>query len=193
MGEQAEHLREAELRALMTEGLAGDATAHKTLLKTLSGHLRAYFKSRLVRVGLGPVEAEDLVQETLIAIHTRRHTYDPSKLFTPWVYAIARYKLIDHLRGIKGSISDLPLEEAGEITAHDDGRGIESGVDVHKLMSQLPGKMREAIQLVKLDELSISEAAKRSGQSESAVKMSVHRGLKALAQSIRRGGDHEDR
>jgi len=66
--------REAELRALMASGLAGDATAHKNLLHQLTGHLRAYFKSRLARIGRGPAEAEDLVQETLIAVHTRRHT-----------------------------------------------------------------------------------------------------------------------
>ncbi len=172
----------------MTAGLGGDATAHKLLLKQLSGHLRAYFKARLGRVGLGPTETEDLVQETLIAIHTRRHTYDRSKLFTPWVYAIARYKLVDHLRRTNALISDLPLEEVEELTARDDGVAMESGIDLHKLMSQLPVKMRKAIQLVKLDELSVSEAAKRSGMSESAVKMSVHRGLKTLAELIRRGG-----
>ncbi len=192
MGEHTVPLHEAELRALMIAGLGGDATAHKMLLKQLSGHLRAYFKARLARMGLGPTEAEDLVQETLIAIHTRRHTYDPSRLFTPWVYAIARYKLVDHLRGTKAPISDLPLEEVEEITAHNDDIAIESDLDLHKLMKQLPAKMRQAIQLVKLDELSVSEAAKRSGMSESAVKMSVHRGLKALAALTQHGDDHEN-
>src|SRR6266545_4578493 len=89
---------EHELQGLMIASLAGDATSHKALLSRLSSHLRAYFKGRLARMGRGAVEAEDLVQEALIAIHTRRHTYDPAQLFTPWVYAIARYKFVDYLR-----------------------------------------------------------------------------------------------
>jgi RNA polymerase sigma-70 factor (ECF subfamily) len=88
--------REPDLRALMISGLDGDAAAHRALLERLSSQLRAYFKGQLNRIGRGPVEAEDLVQEALIAIHTRRHTYDRSQLFTPWVYAIARYKFLDY-------------------------------------------------------------------------------------------------
>ena len=108
---------ESELRALMMAGLDGDAAAHKALLERLSSQLRAYFKAQLGRFNRGPVEAEDLVQEALIAIHTRRHTYDPSQLFTPWVYGIARYKFVDYLRRTKASINDLPIEDAGGITA----------------------------------------------------------------------------
>ena len=67
---------EPELRGLMLAGLDGDAAAHKALLTRLSAHLRAYFKARLERIGTVPADAEDLVQETLIALHTRRHTYD---------------------------------------------------------------------------------------------------------------------
>jgi RNA polymerase sigma-70 factor (ECF subfamily) len=101
-------------------GLEGDAAAHKALLAKLSGYLRAYFKGQLARTGRGPVDSEDLVQETLIALHTRRHTYDRSQLLTPWVYAIARYKLVDYLRLTKASMKDVPIEEADEVLAHDD-------------------------------------------------------------------------
>jgi RNA polymerase sigma-70 factor (ECF subfamily) len=171
----------------MIAAIKGDVTAHRELLQRLSGHLRAYFKGRLGRVGQGSTEAEDLVQEALIAIHTRRHTYDPAKPFTPWLYAIARYKLVDHLRRTKSSSSDISIEDAGEIVAHDDRAGVESGLDLHRLMTRLPAKMRQAIHDVKIEELSVSEAAARSGMSQSAVKMSVHRGLKALAELVRRG------
>src|ERR1700680_5171257 len=91
-------LDEPELRGLMLAGLDGDAAAHKALLTRLSANLRAYFKTHLARIGKGSGDAEDLVQETLIALHTRRHTYDRSKPLTPWVYAIARYRLPDFLR-----------------------------------------------------------------------------------------------
>jgi RNA polymerase sigma-70 factor, ECF subfamily len=171
----------------MIAAIDGDATAHRALLQRLSGHLRAYFKGRLSRAAQSSAEAEDLVQEALIAIHTRRHTYDPTKPFTPWVYAIARYKLVDHLRRTKSSSPNLSIEDAGELVAHDDRSGVESGLDLQKLMMRLPAKMRQAIQDVKLDELSVTEAAMRSGMSKSAVKMSVHRGLRALAELIRRG------
>src|SRR6516165_1135889 len=99
---------EPELRALMVAGLDGDAAAHRTLLERLSRQLRGYYKGHLDRAGRGAVEAEDLVQEALIAIHTRRHTYDPSQPFTPWVYAIARYKFLDYLRRTRVSAQDLP-------------------------------------------------------------------------------------
>src|SRR6266478_7245676 len=111
---------EPELRALMISGLDGDAAAHRTLLENLSSRLRGYFTGQLNRIGRGPVETEDLVQEALMAIHTRRHTYDSSQLFTPWVYAIARYKFVDYLRRTKVSAKDLPIEDAGEVTAQDD-------------------------------------------------------------------------
>jgi len=177
---------EAELRALMKASLAGDGAAYRTLLNRLSANLRAYYKSRLARIGRSATEAEDLVQEALMAIHTRRHTYDPAEALTPWVYAIARYKLIDHLRRTRASMTDLPIEDAEEIMAHDDHVGAESANDLARLLSELPDKMRRAIQAVKLDGLSVVEAASQCGMSESAVKVNEHRGLKALTASIAR-------
>ena len=178
--------KEAELRALMRASLAGDALAHRTLLSRLSANLRAYYKTRLARIGRSATEAEDLMQEALMAIHTRRHTYDPAEPLTPWVYAIARYKLIDHLRHTRSSMTDLPLDDAEEITSRDDHVETESANDLNRLLSDLPDKMRRAIQAVKLDGLSVAEAASRCGMSESAVKVNVHRGLKALVASIAR-------
>lgn len=175
---------EAELKALMLASLTGDATAHRALLSRLSGHLRAYYKGRLGRIGRSASEAEDLMQEALMAIHTRRHTYDPAEPLTPWVHAIARYKLIDHLRQTRASLADVPVEEADDVVARDDHVGAESAYDLARLLQALPDKMRRAIQVVKLDGLSVTEAAARCGMSESAVKVNVHRGLKALAAAI---------
>jgi RNA polymerase sigma-70 factor (ECF subfamily) len=177
---------EAELRALMKAGLAGDAASHRILLTRLSANLRAYYKTRLARIGRSAAEAEDLTQEALMAIHTRRHTYNPAEALTPWVYAIARYKLIDHLRHTHATMTDLPIEDVEELVAQDDYVGTESANDLAKLLRQLPDKMRRAIQAVKLDGLSVGEAASQCGMSESAVKVNVHRGLKALVASIAR-------
>lgn len=177
---------ESELKRLMISGLGGDAAAHRALLGQLSWHLRAFYKSRMPRYGRGESDAEDLVQEVLIAIHTRRHTYDPDQLLTPWVYAIARYKMIDYLRRNRASFADVPIEDANELIAQDDSIGSESMADLGRLLDQLPLKMRRAIQYVKLDGLSVAEAAVRSGMSESSVKVNIHRGLKALSASISR-------
>jgi RNA polymerase sigma-70 factor, ECF subfamily len=180
---------EAELKNLMVAGLAGDAAAHRTLLDRLSRRLRAYYKGRLARVRRGATEAEDLVQEALLAIHVQRHTYDPDEPLTPWVHAIARYKLIDHLRRTRTSVADVPLEEAKEVMARDDHAAAESTYDLHRLLSKLPERMRRVIQCVKLDGLSVAEAAGQCGMSESAAKVNVHRGLRALAASIAREKD----
>jgi RNA polymerase sigma-70 factor (ECF subfamily) len=149
----------------MIAALDGDSDAHRTLLSTLSGHLRAYFKSRLRRIRRGAVEAEDLVQEALIAIHTRRHTYDRSRLFTPWLYAIARYKFLDHLRRTRTAMNDVALDSAGDIVAHDDRDAVESALDLEKLLADVTPKMRQAIQYVKLDGLTVREAARRGGSA----------------------------
>ena len=176
---------EEELKALMTAGLDGDAAAYRALLERLSRHLRSYYRGRLTRVGRGSFEAEDLLQEALLAIHTRRHTYDRAELFTPWIHAIARYKLIDYLRRINSSRGDVPIEDAGELMSRADHDEVESSIDLKRLMARLPVKMQWAIQYVKLDGLSVAEAARRSGMTESAVKVSIHRGLKALSAAIR--------
>ena len=123
-------ITEAELKALMIAGLGGDALAHRMLLASLSGHLRAFYKRRLVRSGRAAEETEDLVQEALMAIHTQRHSYDPRQLLTPWVYAIARYKLIDYLRRTHATVADVPIEDVGEIIAHSDHDAAESALDL---------------------------------------------------------------
>ena len=179
---------EPELRALMLAGLDGDGSAHVALLKRLSTRLRAYFKNQLRRLGRGAVEAEDLTQETLIAIHTRRHMYDRTQLFTPWVQAIARYKLLDYLRRTKVSLRELDIEEVRDVLSEEDAVGTEGRLDLETLLRRLPVKMRRAIELVKLSGLTTSEAAEASGMSPSAIKVSVHRGVKALALLVKRKG-----
>lgn len=185
--------KEEELRSLMIASQRGDQDSHRGLLNRLSGYLRAYFRSRLPRAGRTAEEAEDLVQETLLAIHTRRHTYDPGELLTPWVYAIARYKLIDYLRQSRGRLSDAPIEDASEVTAADDHSASESSIDLGKLLAKLPPKVRMSIQYVKIEGLSVADAAVRCGISESAVKINIHRGLKTLGGLMSEVRRHEDR
>jgi len=177
---------EVALKALMIAGLEGDSAAHRMFLQRLSGQLRAFYKGKLLRIGRSAAEAEDLVQEALVAVHIQRDTYDPAELLTPWVYAIARYKLIDHLRRTRASLAHVPIDDAKGLLAEDDLVAAESAYDLEKLMAKLPQKIRVAIQCVKLEGLSVAEAAGKCGMSESAVKVNVHRGLRALAALIAR-------
>ena len=127
---------EAELKALMLASLDGDAASHRALLDRLSRRLRAYYKGKLARIGRGAAEAEDLVQEAVLAIHLKRHTFSSDEPLTPWVHAIARYKLIDFLRRTRTSVVDVPIEEADTMMAHDDNVDAESTYDVKRLVER---------------------------------------------------------
>src|ERR1700704_2121234 len=109
---------EIELKALMLASLDGDAASHRALLERLSRRLRAYYKGKLAGIGRDATEAEDLVQEAVLAIHIKRHTYDPAEPLTPWVHAIARYKLIDFLRRNRAALADVPIDQADEVMAN---------------------------------------------------------------------------
>jgi len=163
----------------MLAALDGDAAAYRTLLAQLAPHLRAFFMRRL---GSG-ADAEDLVQETLIAIHTKRATYDPALPFTAWLHAIARYKLIDHFRRSKVRRT-LPLEEADSVFAEEEADAATAKRDVEVLLARLPKAKGDLVRQTKIEGLSTAEAAERTGLSESGVKVGVHRALKALSAMI---------
>jgi len=174
--------REDELRSLLVRGLAGDGASYHAFLKDLSGFLRAYLRGRLARI---PDEVEDLVQETLLAVHNQRHTYDPGQPLTAWVHAIARYKMIDLLRRRAGREAlHEPLDDDALFAASDEGAR-EARRDLAVLLGQLPDRHRLPILHVKIEGMSVAEAARVTGMSESAVKVGIHRGLKALAALIR--------
>jgi RNA polymerase sigma-70 factor, ECF subfamily len=170
---------EAELKALMVRSLGGDGAAYADLLRRLNGYLRAYYAHRLGRA----VDAEDLLQETLIAMHARRSTYDPSRPFTAWVHGIARYKLIDYFRRTKRRAEDT-LDDADGLFSSEDANAAEAHLDIERLLGGLPEKTQRLIRDVKIEGLSTAEAAERHGMSESAIKVGVHRGLKTLSARI---------
>jgi RNA polymerase sigma-70 factor (ECF subfamily) len=125
------------------------------------------------------------VQEALIAIHTRRHTYDPAQPFTPWAYAIARYKLIDQLRRARLHLR-APEEAAEALFVEPGADAAMASRDLEKVMAELPPRTRALIRETRIEGLSTREAARKHDMSESAVKVAVHRGLKALG--VRFGG-----
>src|SRR6266487_2287302 len=142
---------EAELKGLMMASLGGNERAYRNVLGRLSGYLRGYYKARLA--ARSAADVEDLVQETLLALYVRRQTYDPGQPFTPWVYAIARYKLIDYLRRTRAAVRSVPIDAVQELAAHDDRLASESSLDLNLLLEQLKPKVRNAIRHVKLEGL----------------------------------------
>ncbi len=170
---------EVRLRQRLLLGLGGDAGAYQSFLKDMSAHLRAFFKRRLTSL---PDEIEDLVQETLLAVHNQRHTYQSDQPLTAWVHAIARYKMMDlfRARGSREALHD-PLEDDLQVFAASDTDACDARRDLGRLLAQLPDNQRLPIMHMKLEGLSVVEAAQATGMSESAVKVGVHRGMKALA------------
>ena len=167
----------------MYAGLDGDARAHRDLLAALVPLLRRFYARRM---GTSP-ELEDLVQETLIAVHTRRGSYDRDRPFGPWLFAVARYKMIDYFRKTRTHASLDDSSAGWADILGDDGfeDAVSARLDIDAALSSLGGKQAAAIRATKIDGLSVAEAAARDGISEADVKVSVHRGLKSLARRLR--------
>ncbi len=155
---------------------AGDAAAYRTLLEALRPWLVAYFRRRLMGSN-----GEDLVQMTLLSLHEKRHTYDPDAPFLPWIAAVARPKLIDFVRK-NGRHVHVELNE--ELGLEDGMQPDLAARDVAVLLAQLPKDQARIIKLHKLDGLSVEEVSTATGKSPSAVKVTVHRGLKKLQSFI---------
>ncbi len=163
----------------MRAALAGDAAAYRDLLGQLRPWLLSYFRRRL-----RGSDGEDLVQMTLLSLHEKRHTYDPNAPFLPWIAAVARHKLIDHVRR-SGRHTHVELDE--------DLMGDEGGLpaelarrDIEVLLAQLPKDQARVIRLHKVNELSVEEVSASTGKTSSAVKVIVHRGLKKLQSLVGR-------
>lgn len=175
--------REQRLKSLLVDSLGRDAQAYGKFLSTLGDHLRGFLNRRLSN---RRSDVEDIVQEVLLAVHNARDTYRVDQPVTAWVQAIARYKMVDHLRQLSrhDALND-PIDTIDELFDVADANQAEASRDLNKLLETLPDKQRLPIVHVKLEGRSVTESARMTGLSESAVKIGVHRGLKALAAKIR--------
>lgn len=183
--------REARWAAAMRAARGGDDAAYAQLLGEMAGVLRAVVARRLAGLGLGPHEAEDVVQEALIAIHAKRATWDEGRPILPWVHAIARYKMLDaaRRRGRARRLTvDAPAEDFAEIVAAPVGSPPGAEGDAQRLLAALPDGQRRAVEAVALDGLSAAEAGIRLGMTAGAVRVAAHRGLKRLARLVSDGG-----
>ncbi|PXB00076.1 RNA polymerase subunit sigma-24 [Nostoc sp. 3335mG] len=151
----------------------GDGRAYRRLLEEVRDWLARFYARRLP-----PSLVDDAVQETLVALHEKRHTYDRERPFKPWLAAVARYKWIDRLRSMRRHAAD---ELPEDLAVGDHENAVASAAVLAQLLCHLKPAQQEAIQLVKLQGFSVEEASVRTGQSTSLVKVNIHRGLAKLA------------
>jgi RNA polymerase sigma-70 factor (ECF subfamily) len=164
----------------MRAAMAGDSGAYDRLLRDLAAALRPIARRGLARAGRSISEAEDVVQEILLAVHLKRHTWDQAQPIGPWIRAIARNKLIDALRR-RGGHYDLPIEDFAESLPAEQAAPSLSQQEVDRHLDRLPTGQRAVVRAVALDGVSIADAAGRLQMTEGAVRVALHRGLAGLA------------
>ena len=168
---------EQTMARLMASSQQGDKQSYSVLLTEVQLWLERYFRRRCA-----PAQMDDLVQEVMMAVHNKRATYDPARPFLPWLAAIARYRWVDHLRKVYRSAEDA-LEDY-DAPEDSEEEAVLARLSLDRMFVRIPAKQASAIEMVKIEGLSIKEAATRTGQSESAVKVNIHRGLKKLSALI---------
>lgn len=168
---------------LMLAAQAGDAAAYRRLLAEMSPVIGKFLKSRLFNAD----HVEDVRQEILLAVHTARHTYRPEQPFRNWMYGIARHKMLDYFRKQMrlnaNEISDEEFVTFLKDPANNPEEAL-SGKDLKELLAKLPGKQRDVLIMTKVDGHSMGEAAIRLGMTETAVKVTAHRGYKKLKELL---------
>jgi len=172
---------EAELSGLLRAAIAGDERAYADFLHRIAALVRGFARRKIVHGGVDP---EDVVQETLLAIHVKRHTWRPDAPVLPWVYAIARFKLIDAFRR-RGRRIEVEIDEIAETFAEPEAETV-SERDINRALDGLPPAQRSVVSSISVDGHSIGETAAKLGISETAVRVSLHRGLAAIAKRFGR-------
>jgi RNA polymerase sigma-70 factor (ECF subfamily) len=179
--------QEPHLAALMRATQAGDRRAYAALLSALVPLVKEAVRQRFGF--LQPQDIDDLVQDVLLSLHTARGTYDPTRPFLPWLKAIARNRMADgarrHARRVAYETpSELPPETFPAEDANMSANGYGDAEALAQAMTKLPQGQRQAIELMKLREMSLKEAAAATGTSIGALKVSVHRGMSALRKAL---------
>lgn len=174
--------RDSEWSELMRAAIGGDSAAYQRLLKDLSGALRG-----VVRRGLGGTvvahgDAEDVVQEVILAIHMKRHTWDQTKPIGPWILAITRNKMIDEIRR-RGRRSEVPVDGLLDILEAPGQDDAINAYDARQVLDKLKGRSRDIVQAIAIDGHTARDVADRLGMTEVAVRVALHRSLKTLSET----------
>lgn len=172
----------------LRQGLEGDEAAYRRFLEELVVWLRSRIRFALLRAGNPGIDAEDMVQETLLAVHLKRHTWRVREPLLPWIRAISRNKTVDALRR-SGRRGEIPLDDVEEPAVIDEVEASGSGRDVAQLLAGLDQRPRRIVTLVSLEGRSAREAAAMIGISEGALRVALHRALKSLAEQMRKDGN----
>lgn len=174
-----------DLSALMRLARGGDEAAYRQLLGEVARWLRVVTRRRLAGAGLGVEDSEDIVQDTLLAMHLKRDSWDDRQPLEPWLSAIARYKMIDHLRR-RGFRDHLDIDEQADRLAAPQEADEGAGIDARQMLSGLPERQRVIVEAISIEGHSARDVGRRLGMSEGAVRVALHRALKLLAASWRR-------
>jgi len=176
--------REDEWTGLMRSAMSGDDTAYHRLLKAVTPVLRATARRGLARAGQPVDQSEDIVQDILLAVHLKRHTWDANAAFAPWLFAIARNKLIDALRR-RGRRVLVSIDDYAETLADQPAAETASPTEVAAQLNSLPARQRDVLQSIAVESASIKDTAARLAMSEGAVRVALHRGLASLTAKLR--------
>lgn len=168
----------------MRAAIAGDEAAYRRVLAALAPVIRGACRSGFARYGAPLNDVEDVVQETLLAIHLKRHTWQQSEPLKPWVLAIARNKLIDHLRR-GGRAIKVPIDDVIETLPAETVEPQIDGQEVAVMLGVLPERQQQIVRAITLDGEAIKDVAGRLNMKEGAVRVALHRSLKAMAQVYR--------
>lgn len=172
---------ERELADLLRAALAGDERRYAVFLDRVAGLVRAYARGKITH---GGVDADDVVQEVLLAIHLKRHTWLPEAPVLPWVYAIARFKLIDAFRR-RGRRVEIDVDDIAETFAQPEVETV-SARDITRALDGLAPTQRSVVAAISVDGRSVEETARTYAMTEAAVRVALHRGLAAIARRFGR-------
>jgi RNA polymerase sigma-70 factor (ECF subfamily) len=165
---------------------AGDAKSYERLLREIAAALRPLVRRGLAHAGRSDADIEDVVQEVLLAVHLKRHTWDSKRPIEPWVHAIARHKLVDALRR-RGGNFELPIDDFSEKLAAEEVSPFVSGREAERHLAQLPPGQRAVVHAVAVEGASIADVAERLKMTTGAVRVALHRGLASLAKTLGQG------
>ena len=170
---------------MMKAAMAGDEGVYRRLLEEIGRSVRAMARAAFARARVGDADIEDAVQETLLAIHLKRHTWDMNQKLGPWVNAIARHKIIDAMRR-RGARQFVPIEDVNAVIAAPEGEDPHALSDAERLIARLPPRQRDIVRSISLKGDSIAATASRLSMTEGAVRVALHRALRSLAGAWRR-------